>query len=228
MSAELKLLLEQRLSEVSKQTRDWVEQSTHIAVFGSAACRLEQPESDLDVLCVGPKEFKFKSPRLEITSLTEGTPTYTAWRQGELAFHLSRYSVWLKGDPAWSDGILLGESAVSNKLRRLSAFLRFLPGAWKGLGPNFHKKYSVKLRRETQRLLLLEGRVPIPPTLVLDSIWANCANARPVVVKRLNAVAEEVCVHQSFVSGAEDSFGMVNLMRMARNSEAFATTHKAF
>jgi len=49
--------------------------------------------------------------------------------------------------------------------------MRSLPDSWLKLEECFRVKYSVKLRRETQRLVLLERGVPIPPTGILDNSW---------------------------------------------------------
>ena len=49
--------------------------------------------------------------------------------------------------------------------------MRHLPGSWHALEDSFRVKYSVKVRREAQRLLLLRRDVPIPPTRMLDTCW---------------------------------------------------------
>src|SRR5439155_9468065 len=81
--------------------------------------------------------------------------------------------MWLKGTPEWVKEVRIGPSVVGHKRRRISAFMRLLPSAWPELQECFRIKYSLKLRRETQRLILLESGFAVPPTKVLDKSWAE-------------------------------------------------------
>ena len=54
--------------------------------------------------------------------------------------------------------------------------MRALPRVWDRLHNGFRETYATKVRRETQRLILLENGVAVPPTLVLDQHWNSFAS----------------------------------------------------
>lgn len=56
--------------------------------------------------------------------------------------------------------------------------MRHLPDSWSRLDEEFRVKYSIKLRREAQRLLLLSRGVPVPPTKMLDTTWRDFSASR--------------------------------------------------
>ena len=93
------------------------------------------------------------------------------WLGSELAGHISRYGVWLKGPGDWRRQTSVGQEAANQKERRLVSLVRSVKHSWTKLHPAFQLKYCVTIRRELQRLLLLRAAVPIPPTPLLDSEW---------------------------------------------------------
>lgn len=60
-----------------------------------------------------------------------------------------------------------------------------LEKSWFRLEECFRVKYSVKLRRETQRLILLEQGTAVPPTKILDHSWAGLSKSPREVCDRL-------------------------------------------
>jgi len=146
-----------------------------IVVFGSMAAGLNRPDSDVDVLCFGERESKLKSRSLDLIVLPRKSVSDPAWLQSELASHVSRYGVWIKGVPEWLTQVGIGEQAVTEKRRRVEAFMRCLPAAWPTLDQRFKRKYSIKVRREAQRLLLMRRGQAVPPTRLLDEYWQDLA-----------------------------------------------------
>src|SRR5215470_12584639 len=55
----------------------------------------------------------------------------------------------------------------------VTASTRSLERSWDRLENCFRAKYALKLRRETQRLCLLERNLAIPPTRLLDQAWSD-------------------------------------------------------
>jgi hypothetical protein len=102
--------------------------------------------------------------------MAEATLQKSGWLHSELASHVGHYGVLVKGDLDldWCCAAKLTDQAVEAKRRRVAAFMRCLPHSWANLEDGFRIKYSVKVRREMQRLLLLERGDPIPPTYMLD------------------------------------------------------------
>jgi predicted nucleotidyltransferase len=181
----------ERLAEAGFSARS-LQEFTEIVVFGSTSAGLQSPDSDVDVLCIGKRDFKYKTERLDLLGMRTEAARSPAWLSGELASHIARYGTWVKGSPSWCGSVRIGESAIWEKRRRIAAFLRVLPVRWSGLHQVFRTKYCVKVRRETQRLMLMEGGTPIPPTRILDNSWRDASGSRSAVDDRLCGL---VCFH---------------------------------
>jgi hypothetical protein len=163
----------QRLGASAPLVQRSLNEASQVIVFGSMSVGLETADSDIDVLCVGQDYYKSKTDLLDLIVVPLYATKSRAWLQSELATHVSQYGIWIKGTPLWKNDVSIGRMAVTQKRRRLGAFMRSLESRWFRLEECFRFKYSVKLRRETQRLMLLERDIPVPPTKILDHSWAN-------------------------------------------------------
>jgi Nucleotidyltransferase domain len=172
-SAELIQVVLERFQASNASAHRWLDMSSEIIVFGSMAAGLERPNSDLDVLCIASSEYKLKTKALDLIVCTPGESVRPDWAHGELAAHIAEYGIWIKGRPNWTNKVHITETCINRKRRRIVSFLRTLPFVWSRLHQDFQTKYSIKLRRETQRLILLERGVPIPPTRMLDCFWMD-------------------------------------------------------
>lgn len=190
----LKHLLIERLTEIGLDSARIFDEASEVIVFGSMAVGISRTDSDIDVLCIGEGQYKIKRPFLDLIGVPVREANSKEWLQGELASHVAKYGTWLKGAPQWLHAVRIGPSVVAQKRRRIRRFMRFLPLAWSRLEPCFREKYSIKLRRETQRLILLEQRIPVPPTKVLDDSWTTTLARPPYeVIYRLRQLALETC-----------------------------------
>ncbi len=162
------------------------EESIEIVVFGSMSVGLERPDSDIDILCVGKKDFKLKTDRLDLIVIPLEVRGSLLWRESELAGHILEYGTWIKGSCRWSRDVRIGHRAIEAKHRRIAAFVRALPDRWIMLDEAFRVKYSIKLKRETQRLILMERGVPVPPTTILDNFWESVSSSPHEVYNRLH------------------------------------------
>src|SRR5260370_35382984 len=198
-------MLQHRLASCGPQALHYLDHASEIIVFGSVSAGLERPDSDMDVLCIGGREYKLKSGLLDLMVVPLEWTRNQSWLQSELATHVCKYGTWIKGTPLWTDDVRIGLSAVDEKHQRVSAFMRSLQNSWFKLEECFRVKYSVKLRRETQRLMLLERNVPIPPTRILDYAWPSIAGTSRDVCFRLRQLA--TAAHDSFV---DDLLGRVH------------------
>jgi PAS domain-containing protein len=75
------------------------------------------------------------------------------------------------GGDDWRTATFTGSAAIERKRRRIVSLSRTVTRLWERLHPVFQSQYDVSIRRELQRLRLLEEGVPIPPTRVLDDRW---------------------------------------------------------
>jgi len=98
--------------------------------------------------------------------------------------------VWVKGFSSWSSQACIGPKAVAEKRCRVLRYLSHLDSAWFKLDECFRVKYSVKVRRESQRFLLLGRAVPIPPTRILDESWDSLSSCRNEVQDCIRHLAD--------------------------------------
>jgi hypothetical protein len=170
---------------------DWslvANQSTELVVFGSQAAGLQTPFSDLDVLVVGKHGIGLQLPRLrgiDLVFRTEHEILSADWLKSELAGHIAVYGRWLQGPGQWRNKVLAARAddneAAEAKRRRILRLAEALCNHWERLTPNFRRRNLMTLRREEQRLQLIQSGMAVPPTRLLD-MWAdnnsvhNCYN----------------------------------------------------
>lgn len=146
-----------------------IAEATEIVVFGSRAAGVNQPSSDLDVLCFAQKKRKIKSRELDCLCLLEQSTLGLDWLGSELASHISEYGVWIVGRGEWRTSVRISGEAIAQKTRRVAALVGNVKLGWSKLHPEFHLKYKRMIRRELQRLELLRRHTAIPPTPILDA-----------------------------------------------------------
>jgi hypothetical protein len=173
-----------RFSENSVAAR-CLDESSEIVVFGSRSVGLERTSSDLDILCIGKSSRKLKTPSLDLIVMRSDETNQANWLGNELASHIARYGTWIKGRPLWVNDVQVGSEALGTKGKRIAAFLRALPSRWNNLDDVFRQKYAKKLRRETQRYLLLQRGIAVPPTRILDESWNVFSIAKQEVERYL-------------------------------------------
>lgn len=180
-----------RISATGRAAQSYFDEASEIIVFGSMAVGLNRPDSDIDVMCIGGPESKLKTDTLDLIVFPRTAIRSSAWLQSELALHVRHYGAWIKGTPDWIDRVQVGQEAIREKRRRLEAFMRYLPDAWSRLDEGFRVKYSIKVRREAQRLLLLSRRVPVPPTRMLDTSWSDFSASQDELHELLRGLTRE-------------------------------------
>lgn len=189
---ELAEILAHRINQSGRSAEVYFERASEVIVFGSMAAGLDTLSSDIDVLCVGGQPAKAKTPALDLLVVSQETSRSSVWLQSELTSHISRYGVWIKGTPEWQERAEIGARVVEAKRRRVGAFMRCLPAKWSELEEGFRIKYAVKVRREAQRLHLLQRGVPVPPTRMLDTCSGVAAESVYEVYESLVRLSRQV------------------------------------
>ncbi|MFL6303336.1 MAG: nucleotidyltransferase domain-containing protein [Candidatus Sulfotelmatobacter sp.] len=161
--------------------------ANQIIVFGSFAAKLSSPLSDLDVVCIG-EGTRFKNRFLDLCWVSEEDVCKDEWLGSELAGHVAKYGVWLSGRNDWRDATFTGDAAIERKRRRILSLSRTVSRLWEQLHPIFRTQYNVTIRRELQRLQMLESNISIPPTRLLDEKW--CAERSDELLRFRDSFAE--------------------------------------
>jgi hypothetical protein len=150
-------------------------EAKEIIVFGSRAARVNCDTSDLDVVCVTRGKRKIKTPELDCLCLPPDEWTGPYWRGCELGSHIAEFGVWIKGGDEWRHDTRISDAAINRKERRVRSLIGSVHRVWPAFHTLFRLKYAVTVRRELQRLALLQDRAPIPPTPILDLRWQTGA-----------------------------------------------------
>jgi predicted nucleotidyltransferase len=146
--------------------------ASELVVFGSYAAGLNTADSDIDVLCVGDGP-RLKSRSLDLSWISEKTLAEDAWLGSELAGHIAKHGIWLRGNGNWRTCVFGGTHAIERKRKRIISLSRTVNRLWDRLHPIFQNQYNVTIRRELQRLALLQTQVQVPPTRMLDDDWSR-------------------------------------------------------
>jgi hypothetical protein len=173
----LRCLLYTRLERSGKNPDAFLASATEIVIFGSQSAGLQTRRSDLDVLCVGTGS-RLKSDLLDLCWVSEEALIEQPWQGSELANHIGEYGLWLRGTGEWCSYVATSEASIERKRRRILAVARTATLLSQRLHPVFRSKYDITIRRELQRLRLLEQRRVIPPTKVLDIEWRSSQRVR--------------------------------------------------
>jgi Nucleotidyltransferase domain len=173
LESNLTSCLQARMEKARLSWADLSRESVEIVIFGSRAVGMGRRASDLDILAVGNSASRIKRFGIDLISIPAGHTASPRWLSSELAGHIARYGVWLKGSGVWREHVFVGREAAAQKERRLVSLVRSVKHSWAKLHPAFQLKYRVTIRRELQRLILLQAAVPIPPTRVLDLEWRS-------------------------------------------------------
>jgi hypothetical protein len=144
-----------------------LKRAAEIIVFGSHAAGIHTADSDIDVLCVGNGP-RLKSRSLDLSWVPQKKTAEDVWLGSELAGHVAKYGIWLRGEGHWRTNVFGGAFAIARKRKRIVSLSRTVSRFWDRLHPIFRDQYNVTIRRELQRLALLNAQVQIPPTRVLD------------------------------------------------------------
>jgi predicted nucleotidyltransferase len=170
-SAILEHKLRARLAEEGKDFDSLLKNANEIVVFGSCTPGLDMRDSDIDVLVSGI-HFMPKCRNIDFICIDNNHLLSSEWLSSELASHVVRYGVWLRGEGAWKPLVRIGATAQAHKARRISRISRALFLRWPHVHPLFRRQYALSIRREIQRLVLLRGGRQIPPGRILDRLWS--------------------------------------------------------
>jgi hypothetical protein len=157
--------------------------ASELVVFGSYAAGLNSADSDIDVLCIGEGP-RLKSRSLDLSWVSEKVISERAWLGSELAGHIARYGIWLRGNGHWRTSVFGGTHATERKRKRIVSLARTVNRLWDRLHPIFQDQYNVTIRRELQRLELLQTQLPVPPTKMLDDEWSRKGSANLLELRR--------------------------------------------
>jgi len=155
-----------------------------VVVFGSWALGAERVTSDVDLFCVGNGN-RLKKNFADIVWMVPDDVMKPKWLGSELANHIAKYGIWLKGKGDWRKSVFVSAKSVSFKKLLIRSRVNALEKLWDTLGREYRIKHVVKLRRDVQRLtLMLKGKA-VEPSPWLDLRWIRLGRDRAALMKLL-------------------------------------------
>ncbi len=142
-----------------------IENCNEAVLFGSYAYGCEHKESDIDILFIGDKKRK-SSKYYDFIWVKPTRLKSKTWLCSELAIHIAKYGIWLKGTDNWRNHVFYDRSAISRKKQRI--YERLIHIYLQKDKLSFAKKniFIQKIILNTLRLKNLENNIPNPPTCV--------------------------------------------------------------
>jgi len=141
-----------------------------IILFGSSTLTSFRSPSDIDLLCVG-EGARLKRREVDLVWISMPAIRSQAWLGSELANHVARFGIWLHGSDDWSHRVFVSARAINRKHRSIIARRRGLERLWRTLRSEYREKHLLKLRRDIQRLWMLNASTPVEPAPLLDRRW---------------------------------------------------------
>lgn len=138
-----------------------------VVLFGSRAAGCAEANSDWDLLLVGPPSFTRSIPSFDLVHVV-GSRRW--WESTELAIHVRAYGVWLSGERP-HDWHIDFKPAIAQKARVINVRATALRNSWRSISPLRREREVVVLRRDLQRLVLLQRGEAVPPRQFLDQAW---------------------------------------------------------
>jgi predicted nucleotidyltransferase len=159
--------------------------SEEVIIFGSYAAGVQNEDSDIDILFVC-KGKPFKSRFLDFVCISPERITLKSWLGTELANHVAKYGVWIKGTGHWRNQVFISNTALE---RKKIIILNRLTHIWiknKGIGTKFRLKLFRDVILDSYRLIQMSEGIAVPPNRTLIERFQN----------EDRNILQEVCRHQ--------------------------------
>lgn len=164
---ELTQLLDAALAGHTK-AKEELDCASEVIVYGSVACGVHGPSSDVDILAVGDGT-RVRTKILDLKFVEVGELTRPLWLGGELAGHVAAYGVWLRGEPDWLSAVF---PSLWSRRRKTGRILRRLSDVYvrrKVLSSKHIERYLERVLLDILRLERLTEEKPIPSSSELMS-----------------------------------------------------------
>jgi hypothetical protein len=161
--------------------------ASQIVLFGSRASQNAGLESDWDLLLVGDNPG-IKINGVDLIWMSPKSIFTAQWLGSELANHIAYYGIWLHGDDDWSHKVYVSNESIEAKKQKISLAIRNFTKYLNNLEYQFTERRFTKIRCDLQRLKVLIGGKPVPPTAELNKFWEEQIDK----AKLLNGLLTEI------------------------------------
>jgi predicted nucleotidyltransferase len=142
-----------------------------VLLFGSRTSEDASPDSDWDLLCVGPLSGRRQLGDLDLVVVSREDVQSDSWLTSELASCVARRSVLLFGEAPWRSDARVTAETAARKRDRLLRLLRVLREVFDDFDVGKRERELRKMRLHLQRLEYLDKGNPVPTTPELQAAW---------------------------------------------------------
>ena len=168
------------VNRLKKAGVDWqylTDSSEQVVLFGSRAAGYANRKSDWDLLIISNEDIEKPQGPFDFIVITPERSQSEEWLGSELAVHVAKYGKWLHGEDTWSYKVVsYSKKAIQEKRRKIEKNWKMLTIGFDRLVPQILRRRVEMLRRDMQRLELMQKGIPVPPNAVLDSQWKSASN----------------------------------------------------
>lgn len=168
----LEFAKERLSSEEKKCLLQSITKCEEAIIFGSFATGHEGPSSDLDILLVGNGK-KIKTRNLEILWVDKNKLFKKTWLTSELASHVAKYGLWLKGDGNWRNLAAIGSAAITRKKIKILTMLAHIYLKKNKLRTQSLYNALDNVFLDVYRLKHMIVNMPVPPTAIIIDLAAS-------------------------------------------------------
>ena len=154
-----------RFPEFKEEYNRCEKNASEIVLFGSYAYGCEHPKSDIDILFVGNKK-RVLNKYFDFIWINNKVSKSRSWMCTELANHIARYGIWIKGNGSWQNKVFFSKSTINKKKQKIFERLLHIYLQNESITLEKKKYFIQKVILNTLRLKNIYNKIPNPPTCI--------------------------------------------------------------
>tara|TARA_R110002072_G_scaffold534_2_gene3622 strand:+ start:152740 stop:153417 length:678 start_codon:yes stop_codon:yes gene_type:complete len=152
-------------------------QSEEVVLFGSCATNSQNIQSDIDILFVCEEE-SIRAPGVDFICTSRNKINSKEWLGSEIANHIAKYGIWLKGKGSWREKVFISSLSIENKQKIIVKRVSHILAKKEKLNSDQLNRLSVDVFLNLGRLWFLINGKAVPVTKSVskemvdsDSLW---------------------------------------------------------
>lgn len=139
-------------------------------LFGSFAMERDTKDSDVDILFVSD-EKSYKDNDIDFICIPPEKLKLKSWLGSELANHISKYGIWLKGAGGWKQSVFVSKNATDRKKIKILSRLSHIWVTERNAEYELLFLLFLEVILDCYRLVLLEKDGAVPATAIINDIY---------------------------------------------------------
>lgn len=146
-----------------KVFNQYFQEATEVILFGSYAQNQNTPSSDIDILFINTKN-SYRSENVDFITLNPKNIHRKSWLGSEIANHIAKYGLWLKGEGEWKDKTFVSSNSIKKKKERIYKRMISIYLKKETLSSDSAEKLFKRVILDLGRLTFLNNKESVPTT----------------------------------------------------------------